>query len=317
MKVEEVMLMNHAALVAATVAAAQHGLLQALVDGDNSAAGYAEALGLDLRATERVLEVLASEGFAVRNDACVYRASEAFRVAGGIFPIAMQYAVWQHAPAFLKTGEPGELARAGRSKVYAMVTPALGRIAAAPAKALRDALAGESFETILDVGAGAGVWSLTMAEQTDRARVTAMDFPEVLAVFEGEAQQRGMGGRVDVIAGDYHAADVPISRYDRLIIANVLRLETEDDAARLLARWAKALKPRGLLVVVDAISDGSAEGERNRAAYSMHLALRNAVGFPHREPTIREWMARAGLQPDKRIDLGGSAALAAIVARAA
>ena len=64
-------------------------------------------------------------------------------------------------------------------------------------------------------------------------------------------------------------------------------------------------------------SDGTVDGERNRAAYAMHLALRNAVGFPHREPTIRQWLQSAGLEPERRIDLGGTGALAAIVAREA
>ena len=54
--------------VAATlVAAYQENLLQALLNGDATPTMYAEELGLDPMATERVLEVLVCLGIADRN----------------------------------------------------------------------------------------------------------------------------------------------------------------------------------------------------------------------------------------------------------
>src|SRR5204863_4182531 len=130
---------------------------------------------------------------------------------------------------------------------------------------------------VLDIGCGSGVWSLAVAERFPNTHVTGLDLPDVLRVFERRATERGLGDRIETLGGDMHAIAIP-GGFDLVIIANVLRLDEPDRAARLVTRAAEALAVGGELVVIDAIGDASAESERALAIYALHLALRTARG---------------------------------------
>jgi ubiquinone/menaquinone biosynthesis C-methylase UbiE len=204
-------------------------------------------------------------------------------------------ALWVHTPAFLKTGKPfhRDEQPAQREAVYAGVVAGIGRLFAAPAKDLAASIE-RAPERVLDIGCGSGVWSLAIAERFPHARVTGLDLPEVLKVFEGRATDLGLRNRIEMLGGDMHAVEIP-GGFDLVVIANVLRLDEPDRAAALVARAAKALAPGGELIVVDAIGDTSPESERALAVYALHLALRTARGRVHDREEIKAWLESAGL----------------------
>ena len=93
--------------MAATLVAAYRGnLLQALLNGYATPTMYAEELGLDPTATERVLEVLVSLGFADCQQGR-YAASAALKDLDVIGPGGVDAcgAMWGQVPAFLLRGE--------------------------------------------------------------------------------------------------------------------------------------------------------------------------------------------------------------------
>src|SRR6185437_14448272 len=103
----------------------------------------------------------------------------------------------------------------------------------------------------------------------------------------------------------------PISQPARahlVLVANVLRLETPERAASLVARLARAVAPGGGLLVVDALAGGTPERERARALYAVNLALRSHAGRVHDAGEIAAWLRAAGLGAPVTIDLGGSSA---------
>ena len=108
--------------------------------------------------------------------------------------------------------------------MYSSVVAGIGRIFAAPAQELAAQIE-RAPDRILDIGCGSGVWSLAIAERFERARVTGLDLPDVLAVFEARATERGLRDRIEKLGGDMHAVAIPPAAFDLVIIANVLRLE--------------------------------------------------------------------------------------------
>src|SRR6185436_6563447 len=100
-------------------------------------------------------------------------------------------------------------------------------------------------------GAGSGVWSLTMAARHVSARVTAVDFPAVLDTFLSQAAERGLSPRVATLGGDYHHVPFDTGQWSRVVLANVLHLETVDGARALVAKAARAVERGGEVVVVD------------------------------------------------------------------
>src|SRR5215468_282527 len=133
--------------MAATLVAAYRGnLLQALLNGYATPTMYAEELGLDPTATERVLEVLVSLGFADCQQGR-YAASAALKDLDAVGPgtIDLFGVLWSQVPAFLLHGErfahmdgPPD----AREAVYSGMVSKLARFAAHGARQLAVALPG-------------------------------------------------------------------------------------------------------------------------------------------------------------------------------
>jgi SAM-dependent methyltransferase len=304
--------------VAATLVAAYQGnLLQALLNGCATPTMYAEELGLDPTATERVLEVLTSLGIADYQQGR-YAASAALKDLDAIGPGAIDLfgALWSQMPAFLLRGErfahmdgPPD----AREVAYSGVVSKLALVFAQGARQLATKIPGNPAH-ILDVGAGSGIWSLAMAHRHAETRVTALDFPKVLQAFRIQAEHMGLSDRIGLLPGDFHCVVIPEDRFDRIVLANVLHLEPPEQAAALIGRVAAVLLPGGDLVIVDMLGDGTPVGERAQAIYGLHLALRTREGKVHPLSDLQAWVEQAGLFPDEVIALGTPQAMGALVA---
>jgi hypothetical protein len=267
-----------------------------------SPTALAERLSLDEGALRRALEVGRALGF-VRREGDVYAVSEHHaQWAERLLELARTF------PEHLRTGATWTRDNQQRGELYAWVTPFLGARFRAAAERLADALASTPCETILDVGAGSGVWSLAMATRHPRAVVSALDLPAVLDRFRDHA-----GPHHEVIPGDYH--DVVLGpRWDRVVLANVLHLEDEPRARSLLARAAAWRRPGGRIVVIDAMYRTEAS-DLALVSYELHLALRVESGRIYEASTIERWAGGCGLALETAVILDPSSGQGALVLR--
>jgi 2-polyprenyl-3-methyl-5-hydroxy-6-metoxy-1,4-benzoquinol methylase len=296
-------------IAAAIAAAARTGLLAELTRGPTSDAELARRLGLDLRATSLVLdalqtlEVVRREGDRVEPGRALLAAA---KVPGG-YELTLN--MWAHTEEFLRTGEPFILmdrSPAEREKVYRNIVGGLAALFEEPARELAARLPLRPAK-ILDVGCGSGVWSLALAERHPGAHVYGLDLPAVLENFKARAAALSLTDRAHTIPADMHESEIPAGAYDLVIIANVLRLETPDRAARIVQRFAAGVAPGGALLVIDALAGGTPERERGRAFYALHLGLRTKTGQVHSPATISGWLAQAGLSKITAVDIADGA----------
>lgn len=285
--------------------AADSGLLTALAEGPVDTAALARRLGCDARALRCVLDVVDAVGLTARTDDGRHALSTAACASAAEVPesLAGMLALFGRIDEFARTGRTllpdGDVA--ARDALYPWVVRRLGERTADAARALARALS--PARRILDVGAGSGVWSFAMAEAAADCVVTGLDLPTTCEVFRQEADRRGLGERTSSIAGDYHRAALPDRAFDRVVLANVLHLESPARAEELLARAAGAVAPGGDLVVVDVLPTGADETALDRAAYALHLALRVPGSRLHPREDLETWAAGVGHRDVRWIDL--------------
>jgi ubiquinone/menaquinone biosynthesis C-methylase UbiE len=267
----------------------ESGLIDSLADSA-PAVEHARRLQLDPEATRLALEALVAIGMA--------------REREGRFGVAEPAnGLWSHLPVFLRTGEPCSSMDGSadeRAAAYKDMVPTLGRLFQDAARTLAAELKPLG-GSILDVGAGSGVWSLAMCERSSLTRVTAVDLPDVLPAFLARARELDLADRVATIAGDYQVVELPAARFDRVVLANVLHLETPDDARALIARVAPAIRRGGELVVIDALAEGEPAAVRPVSLYAIHLAMRTTAGRVHSRAEIEHWCREAGLRSGRLI----------------
>lgn len=306
-------------LAAATTAALDTGLLAALAEGRaRPAADLAGALGLDAAGVARVLDVLVAAGVVVREDGA-YAFAPDLLAAHAAFPggLGLTTALFAGTPDYVRTGRTAwamDGSRAERATAYQSTVGGLARLFEEAARAFAAALPVTPPARVLDVGCGSGVWSLAVAERHPAARVVGVDLPGVLDVFLATAASRGLADRVDALPGDMHEVDLPDA--DLVVLANVLRLEPAPRAEALILRLARAVRPGGALVVIDALAGGTPEREVARAVYALHLALRTREAEVHPPERVAGFLADAGLADVRTLDFGvHPGAVAAIVGR--
>jgi SAM-dependent methyltransferase len=283
------------------------GLLSALLAGPGSAAQLAARAGLTPGPVGLVLSGLVALELAAE-DGEVFCASPALKTFGDQTPggAALQREVWGSLGAALR----GDPAASWEDRVarYPGVVAGLGALWGEVPHRLAEWVGGG--EVVVDVGCGSGPWGRALTRPG--GRLVGVDLPPVLQRLQEAAATSPI--RVELIGGDMHAVEVPVGQADRVVIANVLRLEPPDRAAALLARWARALRPGGRLVVVDALAGGTPEAELDRRIYALHLGLRFPNGRVHPPAEVEAWMAAAGLREIGSVSLGAApGALGALV----
>ena len=307
-----------AAVSASLSAAHETGLLVALSTGPASGTELAERCTCSVAAAEQVLAVLVEAG-VVQVDGDRYRftsavQSELDKSPGGA---PAYFRLWAHTPTYLRSGAPTAVmdgTPAERSAAYSSTVGGLADLFGDAALTLASFAPIRAGARVLDLGAGSGVWSLAMISATPDATATAVDFERVLPSFRARAAIVGVGDRAETIVGDYHEVALDRNRYDRIVLANVLHLESPTDAAALISKAASATASDGDLVIVD-IFDGDRPARLRHAAYALHLGMRSAAARPHRIADLVGWLAEAGFDRYSSIDLGAPAGVSALVAR--
>ncbi len=119
---------------------------------------------------------------------------------------------WLQLSEIVRTGEPAAKVNDQKegAEFFAEFVESLFPISFPAATAL-----GEHLElskssgpvSVLDIGAGSGVWGIALAKQSPNVRIRAVDWPQVLEVTKRIAARHGVADRLTVASGDFFEAD--------------------------------------------------------------------------------------------------------------
>lgn len=291
---------------AALLALEACGAARRLAGRAGSADELAAACRVPVRPLQRVLELLTTLGVLIRDEAQRYALvpplalayTGPFQSEASAGPIAQGAAFWAHLPRWVRTGVPYVRMEDPDAAAYTDAVHTLdalhGEAAAELAGRLHAAGQLPPGAAILDLGAGSAIWSRAVASLDPRATVTAVDRAPVLEAAHAYAEAAGMGARFTALAGDWR--DVPIvdGTYDLALLANICHLEDEIAVPRLLGRAVAAVRPDGLIVVVDTLPDEGREPSLEVLLQALQLGMRTAGGGVYTLQQYHAWLEDAG-----------------------
>lgn len=123
------------------------------------------------------------------------------------------------------------------------------RLAALPQAAVVSLLRLEGDETVVDYGAGTGVYTIAMAEAVPRGRVIAVEALPRLAEMLRAKLTPELIDRLELVETDSNAVSAPDGVADRVVMVDVLHHLYDQPEA--LLEVTRLLRPGGLFVVVD------------------------------------------------------------------
>lgn len=146
--------------------------------------------------------------------------------------------------------------------------------------------------SVLDVGAGSGVWSIALAQQSDHVRVTAVDWPSVTAVTRKVVAKNALLDRYTFIAGDL--LDVDFGCGHRIAtLGHILHSEGSERSRHLLKKCLAALAPGGTIAIAEILVDPEATA-LPALIFAVNMVVNSDHGGKFTLEEIIEWLRDAG-----------------------
>jgi predicted O-methyltransferase YrrM len=249
---------------AALKAAIELDLFSALANRSASAAELATALGCPERGIRILADYLVILGFLAKdaNEYALTPDSAVFLVRSSPAYLGASIEFF-HAPGLTAgfdeladTVRKGRKADAGTTQHEHEVWVRFARVMAPlmymPARGMTELIKlDQARDTrILDIAASHGVYGITVAKANPRAHLVALDWAPVLKVSTENARNAGLADRFSTIAGSAFTADLG-SDYDVVLVPNFLHHFNRADCVIFLKRVHAALRPGGVVVIVE------------------------------------------------------------------
>jgi SAM-dependent methyltransferase len=297
----------------AIILATELGMFDALPGGALSAEAVASACKTDVRATEKLLNLLVTMRYLKWRDG-TYRLNRHVRrwlladtPGSAREAILMKRLEWrwiEKLDSFLQNGQPldvhgnmthedwGAYQRGMRAQAN-LIAPLLARQIPVPAGA----------SEMLDVGGSHGFFSVALCRRHPGLRATVLDLPSAVEHAAPLLAREEMGDRVVLQAGDALTDDLGQSAYDLILMFSLVHHFDDATNRMLVAKSARALRPGGTLVIGEALRPASpGKGGQMGAFFDLYFALTSRSGTWTFDE-MRSWQSDAGLVPRKPIRL--------------
>jgi len=290
-------------------AAVSHRLFTHLERGEDTAEKLAKRAEISERGAQTLLDGLLGLGLIELHDGS-YRntiESSTFLIdgtptyVGGFAKVLLSRAgLWSHLPEVARAGAPvvATTHDVADNPLWEDLVPAIAPfsvpVAMIAADVLRLSEAGEIY--ILDVGGGSGIYSAIWLGIDPRARSTQLDWAPVNAIARRLVAARGFGDRFACIDGDLHSTDFGTAIYDIGVYSHVAHQEGPAANKEVFAKFRKALKPGGTLVVSDLVVEDDRSGPAFPLIFASQMLLESKLGTTWRAADYRTWLAEAGFE---------------------
>lgn len=167
---------------------------------------------------------------------------------------------------------------------------------------------GGSEVRVLDLAAGSGVWGIALAQASDRVRVTAVDWPDVIPVTRKTVERFGLGDRFSYIEGDLLKADFG-SNHTVATLGHILHSEGEARSRKLLSKTFGALATGGTIAIAEFLVNPDRRGPVNGLFFAVNMLVNTDNGGTYSFEEISGWLTEAGFTNARTIESPGPSPL--------
>jgi SAM-dependent methyltransferase len=148
------------------------------------------------------------------------------------------------------------------------------------------------FQTFVDIGAAQGVLPVVLALTHRHVTGASYDLPAVRPVFEDYVASFGLGERLRFLPGDMHEGPLPSA--DVICFGHLLHGYGEETRRTLIAKSYAALRPRGAILIYDAMVCHGHHRSYISFLSSLNIMLETRNGFEANTDQCAQWLRDAG-----------------------
>lgn len=162
--------------------------------------------------------------------------------------------------------------------------------------------------SVLDLGAGSGVWSIALAQQSPHVRVTAVDWPGVIPITRKVAARLGVADRFRFVAGDLLGADFG-NGHAIATVGHILHSEGEQRSRLLLKKAFDALAPGGTIAIAEILVDANRATPLPALIFAVNMLVNSDHGDTFSLDEIGGWLREVGFEHVRTVEAPGLAPL--------
>lgn len=289
-------------------AALEHRVFDLLDSGPRTVAELAARTGASPRGLQAILNALVGLQLVIRADGHygLTEESASFLVStkpayyGAIFRHFYRQLLpnWMQLPEVVRSGKPVHAVNhdGDGAAFFAEFVESLFPLSYPAAQHLGEHLdlaRSNGAVSVLDLGAGSGVWGIALAQQSPQVRVRAVDWPRVLEVTRKVAARHGVAERLTTVAGDLLEADFGTG-HRVATIGHILHSEGVERSRQLLRKTWAALAPGGTVAIMEFLCNDDRTGPPQALLFAVNMLVHTDVGDTFTFPEISAWLREAG-----------------------
>lgn len=298
-------------------AAVRHGVFDVLTKGPRTAAQVAARTGASQRGIKGILDVLVSihllqrkgDRFVLTPESAAFLVSTSPAYHGMLFSHISSHLLpgWLQLTEVVRTGQPVNKVnnRKQSAQFFADFVEALFPLSFPAANVLGQHLGIPKTSapvSVLDIGAGSGVWGIALAKQSPHVRIHAVDWPQVLKVTRRIAKKHGVAKRLTTSPGDFSEAD--FGKGHRVAtIGHILHSEGRERSQRLLKKVFRALAPGGTVAIQEFVPNEDRTGPPNALIFAVNMHVNTEAGDTFTFGEMSQWLRKAGFKNPRLLDV--------------
>jgi 2-polyprenyl-3-methyl-5-hydroxy-6-metoxy-1,4-benzoquinol methylase len=146
---------------------------------------------------------------------------------------------------------------------------------------------------VLDIAAGHGLFGIAVLRANLAAKVTAVDWKNVLEVARENAEKFGVADRYSTLPGSIFDVDIG-SGYDLVLIPNFLHHFDVPTNEKLLRKLHAALVPGGRLVTLEFVPNDDRVSPPMPATFALIMLAETPSGDAYTRAELESMMGNAG-----------------------
>jgi len=158
-----------------------------------------------------------------------------------------------------------------------------------------------SSKTLIDIGGGAGTYSVFFCKANSNLEATIFDLPGTLEITKEFISDSSDLNRINLIEGDFNKEIK--GQYDVAFLSNIIHGEGEIENIALIKRVYNALNSGGKIIIQDFILDNDRASPSFPALFSLNMLLFTENGRTYSFQEIEGWLKKAGFKGIARMNI--------------
>lgn len=261
-----------------------------------TAVKLASILQTDLRATTILLDALTGLALLskIKNKYCstdfanTFLSPQSPYYQGNILKhLDSLWQSWSELDRVIKTGKPAKCKKNLEAFILGM-----NDIAKLKVQAVVDSINLEGYKTVIDIGGGPGTYAREFANRG--LEVTLMDFAKPIQIAKKLSAQSGIKN-ITYIVGDI--VNISLGKtYDVVFLSQLLHAFDASTCQEIVKKCAKALNPKGILVIQEFYIDDTMSSPLKSALFSVNMLVNTKGGRCYTISEMSKWCKVAGLK---------------------